>query len=259
MPMHDWTRVDAGTYHDFHQTLIVLLKTRLNELLPPAYYALAEQQVSGPVPDVLTLSLDTSDPRVEPDDPWGTGGGGGGGTATLVETHPKAKLVECSDDDVYLAKQNRLAIRTATGDRLVAIVEIVSPGNRGAGSHLRSFIAKCHDLMRQGIHLLVIDPFPPDSRAPQGLHALIFEEFSRNPVAVPPDRPLSLFAYECRRDVRAYLETLTVGDPLPEMPVFLPLPDRFVEVPIEDVYMAAWKSMPARWQRVIENSDGPTA
>ncbi len=44
MPIHDWTRVDAGIFHDFHTVWIGYLRTALNEgLLPEGYYALAEQ------------------------------------------------------------------------------------------------------------------------------------------------------------------------------------------------------------------------
>jgi len=32
-------------------------------------------------------------------------------------------------------------------------------------------------LIRQGIHLLVIDLFPPGQRDPQGLHKAIWDEF----------------------------------------------------------------------------------
>src|SRR5438309_11282455 len=56
MPIHDWTRVDAGLYHHFHQRWTSALCDALNSgVLPPDYFALAEQIISGPIPDVLTL------------------------------------------------------------------------------------------------------------------------------------------------------------------------------------------------------------
>src|SRR6516162_9030995 len=56
MPIHDWTRVDAGIFHDFHLTWLGTLKTTLNSgLLPAGYYALAEQIAGRIGPDVLTL------------------------------------------------------------------------------------------------------------------------------------------------------------------------------------------------------------
>src|SRR5436309_14031831 len=56
MPVHDWTRVEAGIFHDFHTVWIGQIRTALNEgLLPEGYYALAEQHASRSIMDVLTL------------------------------------------------------------------------------------------------------------------------------------------------------------------------------------------------------------
>ena len=56
MPIHDWTRVTAGTWHDFHLAWITEIRNALNDgLLPPDYYAQAEQIAGLLGPDVLTL------------------------------------------------------------------------------------------------------------------------------------------------------------------------------------------------------------
>ncbi len=44
MPIHDWTRVDAGVFHAFHHDWITSLSAALNAGVPPPdYYAAAEQ------------------------------------------------------------------------------------------------------------------------------------------------------------------------------------------------------------------------
>src|SRR5260221_14336308 len=44
MPIHDWTQVNGGIFHDFHSGWIIELRTTLNsELLPSGSYALSEQ------------------------------------------------------------------------------------------------------------------------------------------------------------------------------------------------------------------------
>src|SRR5262249_41299321 len=64
MPIHDWTRVNAGTFHDFHHEWISTLKRALNGgLLPADYYAMAEQIAGGLHPDVLTLEGSPAEPR----------------------------------------------------------------------------------------------------------------------------------------------------------------------------------------------------
>jgi len=52
-------------------------------------------------------------------------------------------------------------------------------------------------------------------------------------------------------DVEAYLERLGISDPLPDMPLFLH-PDRYVNVPLEVTYQAAFRGMPAVWRDVLE-------
>ena len=56
MPIHDWTRVEAGTYHHFHQQWTGELCDALNAgVLPDGYFALVDQRAVGMVPDVLAL------------------------------------------------------------------------------------------------------------------------------------------------------------------------------------------------------------
>ncbi len=56
MPVHDWTRVDAGIFHAFHTLWIVKLMGGLNAgLLPKGYYAMAEQVPGRLQTDFLTL------------------------------------------------------------------------------------------------------------------------------------------------------------------------------------------------------------
>src|SRR4051812_36147859 len=56
MPVHDWTRVDDGTFHGFHSAWTTFLMGALNGgLLPPDYYALPEQVATRRQTDVLTL------------------------------------------------------------------------------------------------------------------------------------------------------------------------------------------------------------
>jgi hypothetical protein len=44
MPIHDWTRVRANRFHDFHQSWTIAIRNALNAgRLPPGYFALVEQ------------------------------------------------------------------------------------------------------------------------------------------------------------------------------------------------------------------------
>jgi hypothetical protein len=35
MPLHDWTKVEPGVFHDFHQSWLVEIRTALNKKLLP--------------------------------------------------------------------------------------------------------------------------------------------------------------------------------------------------------------------------------
>jgi len=63
MPVREWTRVTAGTFHHFHNAWITELCNVLNGgVLPEDYYALGEQRSGDVSPDVLTLHADTVPP-----------------------------------------------------------------------------------------------------------------------------------------------------------------------------------------------------
>src|SRR5438132_11845227 len=69
MPVHDWTRVDSGLFHAFHQMCITALCQALNMgALPPEYFALPEQDIRKKIPDVLTLQL-SADADADADEP----------------------------------------------------------------------------------------------------------------------------------------------------------------------------------------------
>ena len=79
---------------------------------------------------------------------------------------------------------------------------------------------KSADLIRQGVHLLVIDLFPPSKRDPQGIHKAIWDQFEEEDLQVPEDKRLTLASYDAGPEYVAYVEFVGVGDPLPEMPLF---------------------------------------
>ena len=58
MPVHDWTRVDAGTFHGFHTAWITHFSEALNGGgLPKGYYAMPEQHGGQLIAEVLTLHV----------------------------------------------------------------------------------------------------------------------------------------------------------------------------------------------------------
>jgi hypothetical protein len=136
------------------------------------------------------------------------------------------------------------------------VVEIVSPGNKAGWNALRAFVEKACELLEHRVHLLLIDPFPPGPRDPNGIHAAIWEEIEDDPFQLPADKPLTLVAYECELITRALIEPISVGDSVPDMPLFLQ-PNGCVMVPLEATYQTAFAVMPGRWREVFERPSTP--
>ncbi len=242
MPIHDWTRVDAGLFHAFHQSWIITLSRALNTgVLPPDYYALPEQSIQGPIPDVLTLKLSSS--GEEPN--------GSGAALAVAVAPPRTRLVRHAEDRIYVRKADRIVVRHRHGD-IVAVVEIVSPGNKGNTSAMRAFVEKTADLIMQDVHLLVIDLFPPSKRDPQGIHKAIWDQIEEQDFELPADKRLTLASYDAGPPPTAYVEPIAVGNALPDMPLFLK-PEYYVPAPLEATYQETWDEFfPAPLKRLLE-------
>jgi hypothetical protein len=251
MPVHEWTRVDAGIFHDFHHAWIEEIKRALNSgILPDEYYALAEQFAGGLGPDVLTLEGPSSHPSEETDFPASSTDAGSAGGGVLLAS-PSTQLTAETDMEFYRRKQNVVIVRHVSGDRVVAVVEIISPGNKAARRPFRSLVEKAADLLDQQVHLLIVDVLPHGRRDRHGVHAAIWDEIAGQPYEAPAERPLTLASYETGRGVRAYVEHVALGSELPGMPLFLQ-PGACVYVPLEATYCAAFAALPRRWRVVLE-------
>jgi uncharacterized protein DUF4058 len=246
MGIHDWSRVDDGTFHHFHHSWIEEIQRALNGgLLPSWLYAMAEQQASEFGPDVLALqALGTT-----------SGQDFDGGGAGLLVAPPKVKMTAQGSQDFYAHKQKSVVVHHVSDDRIVAIVEVVSPGNKSSRQRLDAFVRKACAFLHQGIHLLILDLHPPTSRAPEGIHGAIWGGINDDDYRQPEDKPLTLVGYESDMfaGVTAYIEPVAVGDSLPEMPLYVAT-DGYVLVPLQPTYERAFAALPRRWAGVLEQS-----
>jgi Protein of unknown function (DUF4058) len=239
VPIHDWTRVDSGTYHDFHQGWTIEIRNRLNRgILPEGFFAMADQRISGPEPDVVALRLR---------DPAPAGG------LVVAETPPRLKQAARVETEaaLYARKANRIAIRNRLG-RVVAIIEVVSPGNKDSKHAVASFVTKAVDFLRDGIHVMLVDPFPPGPRDPEGIAQAIWDGLVGEPLAPGPAglSPL-VAAFDAGEPLTAYVESVAVGEPIPDVPLFLG-PGWYVNVPLEETYCASLDVTPQPIRDLLE-------
>jgi hypothetical protein len=219
MPIHDWSRSGGWLFQDFRHGWICEISRALNRgVLPPDHYALIEPSAAGfgpELPDWLTVQV--RDGGIE---------------------H-------------YRRSPNSVAVRSASDDRLVSVVEVVSPAHKSTPHALEQFTRGAAALLGRHVHLFIIDLTPPSRYDPRGIHGAIWNDLNGRDYSPLPDKPLTLAAYESDVTVRAYVEPVAVGDALPDMPLFFG-PGRYVEVPLEDSYRAAWEAVPRRWKGLLE-------
>jgi hypothetical protein len=137
---------------------------------------------------------------------------------------------------------DRIAIRHREG-RLVAAVEVISPGDKADATALRAFVEAMGQMIDRRVHALIVDPFPPGRFDPLGLHKAIWDAMEEEDYEPPADRPLMAASYDAGPLPVTYVEPMAVGDILPEMPIFLQ-PGSYVPAPLEATYQAAWDAFP---------------
>lgn len=243
MSVHDWMRVEVDIFHSFHNAWITHLRDALNcGLLPPDYYALGEQHAGHFVADVLTLHANR--PNGEPPLPP-TGPG-----LALAEAPPKVRR-QLTGIETYRQRRRTLAIRHVSGHRLIALIEIVSPANKDRLESVEVFVTKTLEALDLGVHVLLLDLLPPGRHDPRGLHGAVWNQYDEGPYDLPVAEQLTVASYSAGTPVKAYLEHFAIGGALPDMPLFLSS-ERYILVPLETTYQAAYRGVPAFWRDVLE-------
>jgi hypothetical protein len=245
MPLHDWSRVPAGLFHDFHQSWSIRIKDALNAgRLPRGLAALVEQRAGPKESDVLTI--ESRKQRRTGDD---------ADSALATAERPEARIVRRSTKEIYTRRANRIVVKHHLG-RIIAVIEIVSPGNKDSRAAVRDFIDKAIDFLRNGIHLVVVDLFPPGPRDPHGLDKAIWDEIEEVDFEFPAGKDRLLASYEAGDERTAFVETVGVGDVLPAMPLFL-MDGRHIRVPFESTYQATWDASPEAMRVAVETGVMP--
>jgi hypothetical protein len=240
MPLHDWSRVPSGLFHHFHQSWTIRISDALNAgRLPKGVSALVEQK-SGPLESDV-LAIEARSRRSEDE--------AGEGNVALID-RPATKIVRRTTKDYYTDRANRVVVKHHLG-RIIAVIEIVSPGNKNSRAAFREFLDKTLGFLRRGVHVLVVDLFPPTPRDPFGIHKVIWDEFEEEEFALPPGKDRILASYETGKERAAYIEPVGVGDKLPDMPLFLSNAVHVI-VPLEATYQATWDVCPEEFRIAVE-------
>jgi hypothetical protein len=235
MPLRDHFRApldDLRHWEGFHATWPVMIVARLRHNLPPRYFA--EPRVhsgSSAEIDVTAFEDEREGVKASSQD-----NGNGAGVATAVWAPPRPTLAVATDlpaQDTYEV----LVYDQRRRCRLVAAVEIVSPGNKDRPEHRRAFVTKCAALLREKVSVMIVDVVTTRN---QNLYTDLMDLIRQHDPTVSPPSPV--YATACRvlkRDDEWLLETwvqpLNLGQQLPTMPLWL-ADNLAVPLELEDSY-----------------------
>jgi hypothetical protein len=189
---------DPQVWPDVHASFIVYLREYLRPLLQPRYIIAIESRVflEGPATDRPIIP----DPWVRPM-PLETSRE----TVALLGADPavEVQVLPVEVEETYLTIRDR-----QSGQRVVAVIELVSPTNKYAGPGRDSYVAKQTEVRRSTAHLVEIDLL----RA--GPHVVAVPEW-----AVRQHGPYDYAVMERTYDAGGYAERLNYSAPcVPPLP-----------------------------------------
>lgn len=137
---------NASVWPGVHNSLIVYIRDHLQKQLRPRYIASIEARVYLEQPEAREFVPDV---LVRP----GRFRPSGGGAAVLEEDTPitlDVPAVEVNESFIQI-------LDTTTGNRVVTVLEVVSPTNKYAGDGRDLYLAKRREVRRSTAHLVEID------------------------------------------------------------------------------------------------------
>jgi hypothetical protein len=225
MPLRDHFHsplADQRSWEEFHGAWPGSISFRLNSILPPEYYCGPRVHVGTAVEiDVAAFEneefIDISS--------------NGGGVATAVAWAPAKPTVLLETDTPTPPEYEVRIYDQRHGRRLVAAVELVSPGNKDRPESRDAFVSKCHALLQQDVCVAIVDLV---TDRPFNLYAELAARVGAEPPAVA-DSPI--YAVSCRGikspnrwRVVEWEYKLAVGASLPTLPLWL---TEVLSVPLE--------------------------
>jgi hypothetical protein len=220
-------------WESFHSNWATKIADALTERwLPPNYIAEEHVHIGPSIEiDVGTFERDSS--------PSAEANGG-----AVMKAGPKVWTPPAPDGVMPSVVPDTFEIRvlsTDTGPKLVAAIELISPGNKDRATERRAFAVKCASYLYQGISLIIVDIVT--SRR-TNLHNEILQVMEAAEVLqMPSEVALYAVAYrplrrEGKDEIEVWRSPLALHQPLPTLPLSLRA-DLVIPVDFEATYAEA--------------------
>lgn len=223
-PQHHW--------ESFHSNWATRLADLLNDsLLPPEFIA-EEHTHAGTRLEIDVATFEQQEAAT------GVRASGSGGTAVLPQLVYSPPAPQFTIPAVLADRFEVRVFATAAGMTLVAVIELVSPGNKDRPEECRAFATKCASYLYQGVSLIIIDIV---TNRQANLHNEMMRLMNANATTgFPPSTNLYAVAYRPvmraeRPEVDVWPVACALGEPLPTLPLRL-TGDLFVPVDFESTY-----------------------
>ena len=207
---------DRHSWDELHGQWPAMIVLRLAPLLPSNYMAAPQIHLGGAVEiDVAAYGHDVAA------NGSASRANGGVATATWVATEPTLRVeTDIPDVDEYEVR----VYDVERGRRLVAAIELVSPANKDRPETREAFVAKCAALLHQNVSVTIVDLV---TSRESNLYAGLLKFIKQKDRSVA-DPPTNIYAVAChwtmprgRRNYEAWHRPLTIGQPLPTLPLWL--------------------------------------
>jgi hypothetical protein len=234
MPLRDHFHPPLSVYRHWeslHSKWSGSIVDQLNEQLPPRYFA--EPHVHRG--STVEIDVGTFEGRSDVAEQ--------GGVATAVWSPPRPTLTAPLPAAAFESFEVRI-INDEAGPRLVAAIELVSPGNKDRPLARRAFAIKCAAYLQQGVSVMVVDIVTSRTA---NLHRELADLLSLAPDVSGTTTALHAAAYRTliaaeEGRLETWLEPLALGARLPTLPLWLNAYD-CVGVDLEQSYEAACQTL----------------
>jgi hypothetical protein len=212
---------NIASWEEVHGAWPATIAYRLNATLPPQYRCGVKVHLGTLVEvDVATFERDS---ETEAPDEASNG--------MRRSWEPESPTLLLETEELAPAEYEVRVYDSTRAQRLVAVVELVSPANKDRSQSRKAFVDKCHAMLQQGLCVVIVDIVT-------NYTANLYAELAARLGAKPPSiADCVIYAVTCRtrpgcRGVRVetWERELVVGAPLPTLPLHL---SESFKVPLE--------------------------
>jgi Protein of unknown function (DUF4058) len=218
-------------WNDLQSTLIATVKGELKKRLPSGYSVWAGVYIWLHEPDAETrkgrpdVFLSAKQKELS-----------AGGVATL--SSPATSILPA----VRREGNKYLKIRDVQSDRVITVIEILSPTKKTPGDDREAYLVKRNEYLATGTNLVEID---------------LLRAGPRMPLGDPTPPPANYYVLVCRASdfPKTGIWPISVRDALPDITIPLKPEDGFVLLPLQQVFAAAYEQGPYEYE--VDYSKGP--